>query len=61
MPFTKEFRKLLKNVEKTYLGKPVKKKYQDRYGLRYDEGELEEIAFAIAKSRGIKIDKRRKK
>ena len=59
MPRTNEFKKLIKSVKSTYLGKPVKSKYQNRYGKRYDENEIESIAFAIAKSRGIKIDKRR--
>lgn len=61
MPKTKEFKKLLSSVERTYLGKPVKKEYQKRYGKLYDEDEMESVAIAIAKSRGIKIDKRRKK
>lgn len=63
MPKTKDFKKLLKNVEHTYLGKPVKKQYQEKYGKFYDENEIESVAYAIARSRGIKIDlkNRRKK
>jgi len=61
MPYTKEFRKLLRNVRKTYSGKPVKKKYKGRYGLKYESEEMEDIAYAIAKSRNISIDKGRKK
>lgn len=56
MPKTKDFKKLLKNVKKTYLGKPVKKKYTKRYGKIYDLDEIESIAYGIAKSRGIKIE-----
>jgi len=56
MPYTKTFKELLKGVEKTYLGKPVSKKYRSKYGKRYDKKEIKSVAHAIAKSRGIKID-----
>jgi len=61
MPKTQAFKDLMKSVKKTYLGKPVKKKYQKDYGKRYDLDEVESVAYRIAKSRGIKIDKRRSK
>jgi hypothetical protein len=60
MPKTKIFKEILKNVKKTYLGKEVPLKYRNRYGKLYDEDEIESVAFAIAKSRGIKIDRRKK-
>lgn len=56
MPKSKAFKKLLANVEETYLGKPVEKRFRKRYGLIYDKRETESLAFAIAKSKGIKID-----
>ena len=46
----------MKNVKETYLGMPVKKKYQGQYGKTYDKQEIKSVAFAIAKSRGVKID-----
>ena len=61
MPKTKEFKKLLKNVEQTYLGKPVKKKYKSKYGKFYDDDEIESVAYAIAKSKGIQIHKTKSK
>ena len=57
MPYTKEFIKLLINLEKEYLGKPVPKEYQARYGKIYDEDEIKSMGFAIAKSKGIRIEK----
>jgi hypothetical protein len=57
MPYSESFNKLFKNVKEQYLGEPVKGKYIKKYGKRYDKKELKSIAFAIAKSRGIKIDK----
>lgn len=60
MPKTKAFKDLMKSVKKTYLGKPVKKKYQKDYGNIYDLDEIESVTYAIAKSRGIKIEGRKK-
>ena len=57
MPHTKAFKELFKNVNETYLGKPVPKKYKKLYGKKYDKKEIKAVAFAIAKSRGIKIEK----
>jgi len=56
MPTTNAFKELFKNVEKEYLGKPVPKKYQKRYGKIYDKNEMESIAIAISKSKGIPRD-----
>jgi len=63
MPRTKEFIKLQKAIKAEYLGKPVPKKYQKRYGKRYDLKDVKSLAFAIAKTKKIKIDlySRRKK
>jgi hypothetical protein len=57
MPYSKSFSKLWKNVVDTYLGEEVPSRYRKKYGKRYDKKETKSIAFAIAKSRGIKIDK----
>ena len=57
MPHSKEFNKLFKNLKEEYLGKPVKKQYQNSYGKVYDKSEIKSLAYAISKSRGIKIDK----
>lgn len=54
MPKSKAFNKLKKNVVKFYSGKKVPKEYQKTYGKRYSKKEAMSIAFAIAKSRGIK-------
>jgi len=55
MPKTRKFRKLLKVVKKQYLGKKVPRKYQKKYGKRYDSDEVERIAYAIATSKGWRI------
>jgi hypothetical protein len=57
MPKTDAFKSLFKNVKETYLGKSVPKKYQKLYGKKYDKEEIKSVSYAIAKSRGIKIDK----
>jgi len=56
MPKTKQFKKLLTNLEKNYLGEKVPKKYQKRYGKRYDKSEIESMGYAIARSKSIKTD-----
>lgn len=56
MPKSKTFLKLKKKVGNTYLGKPVPKKYQKKYGKRYDSSEIDSLSYAISKSRGVKID-----
>lgn len=60
MPHTKAFLKLEKAVKKQYLGKKVPPRFQKKYGKKYDKAEVKSVAFAIAKSKGIKIDKRRR-
>ena len=57
MPHTQKFNELFASVKKEYLGKKVKPKYQKKYGKTYDKKEVKSVAFAIANSRGIKIDK----
>lgn len=56
MPHTKDFKKILGSVKHTYLGKPVKAMYQNKYGKRYDSKEVKSVAYAIARSRGIATD-----
>lgn len=60
MPKTREFLRLRSSVKHAYLGKKVPKKYQSRYGKRYDKRDITGLSYAIAKSKGIKIDRRRK-
>jgi len=57
MPHSKVFRELLKTMETEYTGKKVPKKFQAKYGKVYDKKETKSIAYAVAKSKGIKIDK----
>ena len=58
MPYTKAFNKLFKSMKEEYLGKPVPKKYQYRYGEKYDKlSEIKAFAYATAKKRRIPIDK----
>ena len=57
MPKTKDFTKLLSSVKKQYLGKKVPSKYQCQYGKRYDKEEVKSVSYAIARSKGIKIDR----
>ena len=54
MPKSQAFKDLMKSVKKTYLGKEVPSKYRKDYGKVYDLDEIESVAFAIARSRGIK-------
>lgn len=61
MPLTKDFIQLEKNVKKEYFGKKVPTKYQERYGKRYDKKDIVSFSYAIAKSKNIKIEKRKKK
>lgn len=56
MPYSKDFLKLLVNLESEYLGKPVPKQYQKKYGKIYDEDEIKSMGFAIARSKHIKIE-----
>ena len=58
MPYTKEFRKLLGSLGEEYLGEPVHKQYQKKYGKIYDKKDIKSLGYAIAKSKKIKIDRR---
>ena len=57
MPRSKAFNKLFENVKKSYLGNKVPKQFQSIYGKKYNKKEMKQLAIAIAKSRGIKIEK----
>lgn len=59
MPKSKTFLKLKAALSSEYLGDKVPPKYQKRYGKRYDPKDIESFAYAVARSKGIKIDKRR--
>lgn len=56
MPTSKAFKKLKENLMNEYLGDPVPSEYQNRYGKRYDKKDIKSFAYAVAKSRGIKIE-----
>lgn len=55
MPESKEFIKLKKVVKAGYFRKKVPKKYQKKYGKIYGLKDVKSLAFAIAKSKKIKI------
>ncbi len=56
MPFTKEFKELRERIKREYLGKPVPTRYMKRYGKKYNQKDILPLSYAIAKSRGVKID-----
>ena len=56
MPKSKDFKKLMKNVEDTYWGEKVPKRFQKDYGKIYNKKDLEKLGIRITKSKGIKID-----
>ena len=58
MPESKALKSIMKSVKKNYLGEKVPSKYQSRYGKRYDTKDIKSFSYAIAKSRGIKLDKK---
>lgn len=58
MPISQEFKKLRLNLRKEYLGKPVPMQYQNKYGKRYDQKDINSLSYAIARSRGIKTERR---
>ena len=58
MPYTKAFERMWNSLEDTYLYKGVPKEFQKRYGKRYGKKDIKSFAFAVAKSKGIKIDKK---
>lgn len=55
MPRTESFKKLMKNVRREYIGDKVPMKFRKRYGKVYGEKDVKSVAYAIAKSRGVKI------
>lgn len=52
MPKSKKFKELIESMKEHYVGKPVPKKYQKKYGKIYDEDEAVSIAYATAKKLG---------
>lgn len=58
MPKTKSFQKLYDSMKKQYLYEEVPSEYRKRYGKRYDPKDLEAFAIAVAKKKGIRIDKK---
>ena len=56
MPYSSDFKKLIRKIRKTYFGMRVPKKHRKEFGLYYDEDEILPLSFAIANSRGIKIN-----
>ena len=57
MPHTKDFMQLERNLFDEYFGKKVPKKYQKRYGKVYGKDDIKQFAYAVARTRKIKIDK----
>jgi len=57
MTYTYEFKKLRARIEKNYLGKPVPTRFLKTYGKKYNKNDILPLTYAIAKSRGIQIDK----
>ena len=56
MPKTKGFKLLENALEDEYLGKTVPSMYQKKYGKTYDKKDIVSFAYAVAKSKGIKIE-----
>jgi len=56
MPYTKNFLDLKQSIKENYLGRPVPKRFQKIYGKKYNKKDILPLTYAIAKSRGIKID-----
>lgn len=57
MPKSKAFRQLYAALSREYLGDKVPRKYQSRYGKRYDKSDVKSFAYAVAKSKGIPIER----
>ena len=55
MPYTASFKKLLGSLSENYKGKSVPIEYQKQYGKRYDKSDIKKFAYAVAKSKNIKI------
>ena len=56
MPTTKAFKKIKASLTSQYLRKSVPTEYQNRYGKRYDPSDIKNFAYAVARSKGIKIE-----
>lgn len=61
MPETTAFKKLRKSMMKEYLGEPVPKEYQKKYGTMYNKKDVISFAIATAKSKRIPIEEKQKK
>ena len=57
MPTSSAFNKMYESVKKTYLHKDVPVKFKAKYGKKYQAKEIKLVAYAIAKSRGIPVEK----
>lgn len=57
MPLSKDFLKLEKRIEREYFGKPVPTRFKKTYGKIYNKKDIRPLTYAIAKLRGIKIEK----
>lgn len=57
MTLTREFKKLLENTKRDYLGKPVPTRFQKLYGKKYNIKDIKPKSHALAKIRGIQIEK----
>ena len=57
MVYTESFKKLKGALTEEYLDKQVPQKFQERYGKTYDKEDIKSFAYAVARSRGIKVDK----
>ena len=54
---TYEFKRLMKRVEKSYLGDTVPTRFKKEFGKKYNQKEILPLAIKIAKSRGVRIYK----
>jgi len=57
MTFTKEFQRLRERVNRDYLGKSVQANSIKTYGVKYNQKDILPLTKALAKTRGIQIDK----
>lgn len=55
MPVTKKFSRLLRSVERHYIGKRVPVKWRPKYGKVYSRKEAKIIAISIARKKGWRI------
>jgi hypothetical protein len=57
MPLSKDFLKLEKRIEENYLGRPVPTRFKKMYGKKYNKKDIRSLTYAIAKARGIRIER----